>query len=103
MMLFVLLAILALVYDRLVLAFALIVTSALVKFATLPLLPLFFIYGIAHQPTYAKTHDILSFSHFQRTHAFDPHLCAFLARSQDPQRVAVSGSTLHVLICHYVS
>ncbi|HEY4032354.1 MAG TPA: hypothetical protein VGL94_00125 [Ktedonobacteraceae bacterium] len=54
MMLFVLLAILALVYDHLVLAFALIVISALVKFATLPLLPLFLIYGIAHQPTMRK-------------------------------------------------
>lgn len=54
MMLFVLLAILALVHDRPVLAFALLVTSALVKFATLPLLPLFLIYGITHQPTMRK-------------------------------------------------
>lgn len=54
MMLFVLLAILALVHDRLILAFALLVTSALVKFATLPLFPLFLIYGIAHQPTMQK-------------------------------------------------
>ena len=51
MMLFALLATLALVYDRLLLAFVLIVASSLVKFATLPLLPLFLIYGIMHQPT----------------------------------------------------
>jgi hypothetical protein len=51
MMLFALLATLALVYDRLLLAFFLIVASSLVKFATLPLLPLFLIYGIMHQPT----------------------------------------------------
>jgi len=54
MMLFVLLAILALVYDRPVLAFAFIVISALVKLATLPLFPLFLIYGFAHQPTMRK-------------------------------------------------
>lgn len=54
MMLFVLLATLALVHERLVLALALIVTSSLVKFATLPLLPLFLIYGIAYQPTMRK-------------------------------------------------
>jgi hypothetical protein len=51
MMLFALLATMALVYDRLLLAFVLIVASSLVKFATLPLLPLFLIYGIVHQPT----------------------------------------------------
>ncbi len=54
MMLFVLLAILALVYDRLLLAFILITTSTLVKYAILPVLPLFLIYGIAHQPTMQK-------------------------------------------------
>jgi hypothetical protein len=54
MMLFVLLATLALVYDRLLLAFILIVASSLVKFAILPVLPMFFIYGIAHQPTARK-------------------------------------------------
>jgi hypothetical protein len=54
MMLFVLLATLALVYDRLLLAFILVVASVLVKYATLPLLPLFFIYGIVHQPTGQK-------------------------------------------------
>lgn len=54
MMLFVLLATLALVNDRPVLAFNLIVASALVKYATLPLLPLFLIYSIVHQPTHQK-------------------------------------------------
>lgn len=53
-LLFVLLAILALVKERPVLAFALILASALIKYATLPLLPLFFIYGLVHQPTSQK-------------------------------------------------
>ncbi len=50
-MLFVLLAIFALVKERLVLAFALIIASVLIKYATLPLVPLFFLYGITHQTT----------------------------------------------------
>jgi hypothetical protein len=54
MMLFVLLAVLALIHDRLLLAFLLITASALVKYVTLPLLPLFFIYGVFHQPTMRK-------------------------------------------------
>lgn len=54
MMLFVLLAVLALVYDRPLLAFVLIVAAALVKYAILPVVPMFFIYGIVHQPTKRK-------------------------------------------------
>ncbi len=54
MMLFVLLATLALVYNRLLLAFVLITASALVKFVTLPVLPMFLLYGIVHQPTKRK-------------------------------------------------
>jgi hypothetical protein len=54
MMLFVLLATLALVDNRLTIAFILIVASVLVKFASLPLVPLFFIYGIIHQTTNQK-------------------------------------------------
>ncbi len=53
-MLFVLLAIFALVKERPVLAFALIVASVLIKYATFPLVPLFFLYGITHQPTNIK-------------------------------------------------
>ena len=48
-MLFLLLAILALVKNHPVLAFALIIASVLVKYATLPLVPLFFIQGIVDQ------------------------------------------------------
>ncbi|GAC1506323.1 MAG: hypothetical protein NVS2B12_20750 [Ktedonobacteraceae bacterium] len=50
-MLFMLLAILALQKERPVLSWALLIASVLVKYATLPLLPLFFIYGVMHQPT----------------------------------------------------
>ncbi len=46
--LFVLLAILALVHERPVLALVLVTASALVKYSTLPLLPLFFLYGVFH-------------------------------------------------------
>ncbi len=53
-MLFVLLAILALLKERPVVAFALILSSVLIKYATLPLLPLFFIYSISHQTTTMK-------------------------------------------------
>lgn len=49
-MLFVLLAILALVKDRPVLAFALIIASVLIKYTTLPLIPLFFLQSILYQP-----------------------------------------------------
>lgn len=49
-MLFVLLAILALVKDRPVLAFTLIIASVLIKFTTLLIIPLFFIQGVIHQP-----------------------------------------------------
>jgi hypothetical protein len=54
MMLFVVCAILALVKNRMALAFVLIVAAVLVKFAMLPLLPLFLIYGFIHQPTNQK-------------------------------------------------
>jgi hypothetical protein len=54
MMLFVLLAVLALVQNRKELAFVFVVASTLVKFATLPLLPLFFLYSVVHQPTNQK-------------------------------------------------
>ncbi|HZR39284.1 MAG TPA: hypothetical protein VFB12_04165, partial [Ktedonobacteraceae bacterium] len=54
LMLFVTLAVLALVKNRYVLACALLTASILVKYVTLPLLPLFLIYGIWQQPTYSK-------------------------------------------------
>jgi hypothetical protein len=53
-MLFVLLAILALVKEKLVMAFALVVVSILTKYSTLPLLPLFLVYGVTHQSTHIK-------------------------------------------------
>jgi hypothetical protein len=53
-MLFVLLAILALVKDCPVLAFALIIASVLIKYTTLPLAPLFFIHSIIYQPNNRK-------------------------------------------------
>ncbi|MBE3560557.1 MAG: hypothetical protein IMW89_15260 [Ktedonobacteraceae bacterium] len=53
-MLFVLLAILALTKKRHTLAFGLVIASALVKYATLPLLPLFFLYGVVHQPVHLQ-------------------------------------------------
>ena len=49
MVLFVLLAVLALVEDRPILALILITASALTKYASLPLVPLFFVYSIFHQ------------------------------------------------------
>lgn len=51
MMLFILLAVLAVGQDRLALGPLLLVLSALVKYATLLLVPLFLIYGMAQQPT----------------------------------------------------
>ncbi len=54
MMLFVLLACLALVKDRQALAFVLLVVSVLVKYAMLPILPLFFLYSLVHQPTHKR-------------------------------------------------
>ncbi|MBV9258863.1 MAG: hypothetical protein JO215_12690 [Ktedonobacteraceae bacterium] len=53
-MLFVTAAVLALVKDRYVLACTLLTASILVKYVTLPLLPLFLIYGIWQQPTHRK-------------------------------------------------
>ncbi len=53
-MLFVTLAVLALVKDHHILACALLVASILVKYVTLPLLPLFLIYSIWHQPTHKE-------------------------------------------------
>jgi hypothetical protein len=54
MMLFALLACLASVKNRHVLAFVLLVASVLVKFAMLPILPLFFLYALVHQPTHKQ-------------------------------------------------
>ncbi len=51
MLLLVLLALLATKKDHLVLAFACIIASASIKYATAPLLPLFFCYGVIHQPS----------------------------------------------------
>ncbi len=50
MVLFILLAVLALVEERPILALVLITASALTKYASLPLIPLFFIYSFIHQP-----------------------------------------------------
>jgi hypothetical protein len=52
--LFVLLALFALTKEHPVLAFALILASASIKYATLPLLPLFFLYGVMHQSNHRK-------------------------------------------------
>lgn len=52
LMLFVLLAILALLKERHLLAFALIIASVLFKYTTAPLVPLFFLYSFMHQPTW---------------------------------------------------
>src|SRR5207244_3121879 len=49
-----LLALFALSREHPILAFALIIASASIKYSTVPLLPLFFLYGIWHQPTHAK-------------------------------------------------
>lgn len=54
MVFFILLALWALVEKRPLLAFALITASALTKYASLPLLPLFFIYSVIHQPTFTQ-------------------------------------------------
>jgi alpha-1,6-mannosyltransferase len=54
LMLFVTLAVLALVKEHYVLACALLTASILVKYVTLPLFPLFLIYIIWQQPTYMK-------------------------------------------------
>ncbi|MBV9689363.1 MAG: hypothetical protein JO202_06605 [Ktedonobacteraceae bacterium] len=54
MMLFVLLACLALVHSRHVLAFVLLVAAMLVKYAMLPIIPLFFLYALVHQPTHKQ-------------------------------------------------
>jgi hypothetical protein len=54
MVLFILLAVLALVEDRPILALVLITASALTKYASLPLIPLFFVYSIFHQPSHQQ-------------------------------------------------
>lgn len=51
MVLFILFAVLALVHERPVLALVLITASALTKYASLPLIPLFFAYSVFHQPS----------------------------------------------------
>jgi len=50
MVLFILFAVLALVEERPILALTLITASALTKYSSLPLIPLFFIYSFIHQP-----------------------------------------------------
>jgi len=52
--LFVLLALFALTKEHPIVAFALILASASIKYATLPLIPLFFLYGIMHQSNHRK-------------------------------------------------
>lgn len=54
MMCLVVLAVFALVKERPVWAMTLLTASVLIKFATLVLIPLFFIYSIVHQPTWQK-------------------------------------------------
>lgn len=54
MMLFVLLGCLALVNNHHVLAFVLLVASVLIKYAMLPVIPLFFLYSLVHQPTHKQ-------------------------------------------------
>ena len=58
MMLFIILAVLALVKEHHVWALMLLTASALVKFSSLPLIPLFFIYSSIHQPTTQKAHNL---------------------------------------------
>ncbi|MBO0783079.1 MAG: hypothetical protein J2P37_30050 [Ktedonobacteraceae bacterium] len=53
LMLFVLLAILALTKERHLLAFGLLVASVLFKYTTAPLVPLFFIYSFTRQPNWS--------------------------------------------------
>src|SRR5262249_30986098 len=54
MMFFVILAAFVLIKKYHVWALTLITASALVKFASLPLIPLFFFYSFIHQPTWKK-------------------------------------------------
>lgn len=54
MMFFVLLAVFVLLRERPTWAMALITVSALIKFASIMLIPLFFVYSIAHLPTLRK-------------------------------------------------
>jgi hypothetical protein len=54
MMLFVVLAVFALVKEHHFWAITFITASSLIKFASLPLIPLFFLYSIVHQPTQKK-------------------------------------------------
>ena len=54
MMLFVLLGCLALIKNHHVLAFVLVVASVLIKYAMLPIIPLFFVYSLVHQPTHKQ-------------------------------------------------
>src|SRR5690349_2377672 len=54
MMFLILLAIFALTKEYHIWALTLILASALIKFASLPLVPLFFIYSFIHQPTQTK-------------------------------------------------
>ncbi len=54
MVLFILLAVLALVEERPVLALVLVTASALTKYASLPLIPLFFAYSVVHQPSHQQ-------------------------------------------------
>ncbi|HEY4036970.1 MAG TPA: hypothetical protein VGL94_23680 [Ktedonobacteraceae bacterium] len=54
MTLFIILAIFALVKEHHIWALTLITASALIKFSSLPLLPLFFIYSFTHHPTHKK-------------------------------------------------
>lgn len=54
MVLFVLFAVLALVEERPILALVLITASALTKYSSLPLIPLFFVYSFSHQSGYQQ-------------------------------------------------
>jgi len=54
MMFFIILAVFALIKKHHVLALTLITASALIKFASLPLIPLFFFYSFIHQPTWKE-------------------------------------------------
>jgi hypothetical protein len=54
MTLFIILAAFALMKEHHIWALMLVTTSALIKFSSLPLIPLFFIYSFTHQPTIKK-------------------------------------------------
>ena len=54
MMFFIILAVFVLIKEYHVWALTLILASALIKFASLPLIPLFFFYSFIHQPTWKK-------------------------------------------------